>query len=305
MPKSEMDGYDRVYCYSNSYILKNKFSIKNHNDLEKMERKLTSLRNVELQKNPRTGKLDFEHLKKIHQYIFQDLYEWAGKERSVNIAKNELFCTVPCINDMSLDIFNKLKKDKYLMGLEKESFSSKLSYYFGELNALHPFREGNGRAQREFLRTLSLVAGYELNLKNISKDEMMQASIDTFNCDYNKMEDLINGSIQTLTYEKQKQECEKILVPGSEAYKIYKEFYRYLDEIKKEIVISGYHPSEKILKSIVYLNRSVGKKNNIRDINEIYVNKSTKGKEGKYIDIIAGEFKEQKKEKKLCNDREI
>jgi cell filamentation protein len=66
----------------------------------------------------------------------------------------------------------------------------KLAYYFAEINALHPFREGNGRTQREFIRELALSAGYTIHFANITEEEMLKASIDSFMCDYRKMEEL-------------------------------------------------------------------------------------------------------------------
>lgn len=90
---------DNKYCYTNSDVLINKLNITNQKDLTDAEIELTSIRLQELQKNPLKGKFDFAYLKEIHQYIFQDLYEWAGKERTVEIGKGNLFCTTPCIQD--------------------------------------------------------------------------------------------------------------------------------------------------------------------------------------------------------------
>ncbi|WP_422785056.1 Fic family protein [Ruminiclostridium hungatei] len=74
--------------------------------------------------------------------------------RTVDIAKENMFCKVQFIAEQAEDIFAKLKKDNYLRNLEAGKFSKKLAYYFSEINALHPFRKGNGRSQREFIREL-------------------------------------------------------------------------------------------------------------------------------------------------------
>lgn len=89
--------HDSKYCYPNSEVLKNKLNITDKDDLFEAEKELTAIRLRELQENPVKGKYDFEHLKNIHKYIFQDVYEWAGKERTVEIGKGNLFCTTACI----------------------------------------------------------------------------------------------------------------------------------------------------------------------------------------------------------------
>lgn len=72
--------------------------------------------------------------------------------------------------------------DKLFQELKKENGNlsfNRLAYYMAELNVIHPFREGNGRAIREFIRLLALKNGYELNWGNVDKDLLMQASVDS------------------------------------------------------------------------------------------------------------------------------
>ncbi len=187
---------DTKYCYPNSNVLINKLGIKDLNRLHEIERKLTMLRLIELLDKPISGKFDFKHLQKIHAYIFQDVYDWAGKARTIDIAKGNMFCNVRFIDTQAEEIFKKLKKDKYLVGLDEETFIKKLAYYFSEINALHPFREGNGRSQREFIRMLASKSGYVINFANISEKEMMEASKDSFLCKYDKMEKLFAKCIR-------------------------------------------------------------------------------------------------------------
>ncbi len=89
---------DTVYCYSNSNVLINKLGIKDKNKLSIIERRLTMLRLFELLKNPIQGKFDLEHLQSIHSYIFQDIYEWSGKIRTVDIAKGNMFCNIKFVH---------------------------------------------------------------------------------------------------------------------------------------------------------------------------------------------------------------
>lgn len=144
--------------------------------LQNFERKLTMLRLSELLDRPVTGKFDFDHLQRIHRYIFQDVYAWAGQIRTVDIAKENMFCNVKFIASQAEIIFENLKKENYLAGLKEEVFIKRLAYYFAEINALHPFREGNGRSQREFIRSLALHNDYIVRFAKISSEDMIEAS---------------------------------------------------------------------------------------------------------------------------------
>lgn len=158
--------------------------------LQQMERKLTMLRILELIDKPVHGEFDLQHLKIIHRYIFQDVYDWAGEIRKVNIAKGNMFCNARFIESQASEIFMNLKEENYLQGLSEKEGAIRLAYYFAEINALHPFREGNGRSQREFIRNLALNMGYAINFAKASKEEMIRASQDSFLCNYERMEQL-------------------------------------------------------------------------------------------------------------------
>ena len=181
---------DTKYCYPDSDVLINKLDIRDMDKLHKFERKLTMIRLSELFDYPIKGNYDFKHLKDIHRFIFQDIYDWAGNVRIVDIAKGNMFCNVKFIDNQAEEIFSKLKKEKYLSGFSEEDFIKRLAYYFSEINALHPFREGNGRAQREFIRLLALKNGYVIKFERISEDEMIRASQESFLCNYSYMEKL-------------------------------------------------------------------------------------------------------------------
>ena len=189
---------DSKYCYPDSDVLVNKLDIRDLEKLQLAERKLTMLRLFELLDKPINGKFDFKHLQAIHKYIFQDIYDWAGKVRTVDIAKGNMFCNVKFIESQADEIFSKLKKENYLAGLDENAFVKRLAYYFSEINALHPFREGNGRSQREFIRSLALKNGYLIHFDRITKDEMLLASQKSFLCDYTLMEALFAKCLQKI-----------------------------------------------------------------------------------------------------------
>lgn len=116
---------DHVYCYPGSNVLINKLDIRDLDKLHEVERKLTNLRIMELIENPIDGEYDLAHLMKIHYYIFQDIYDWAGKVRTVDIAKGNMFCNVKFIFNQAEDIFGKLRKDNLLKGFLREDFRKK------------------------------------------------------------------------------------------------------------------------------------------------------------------------------------
>lgn len=187
---------DKIYCYPDSDVLKNKMGIRDKEQLGRLEKRLTMLRILELVDKPIQGRFDSKHLQSIHKYIFQDVYEWAGRIRKVDIAKGNMFCNVKFIESQAEEIFGQLKGENFLRGLDEKEISLRLAYYFSEINALHPFREGNGRCQREFIRILALHTGYVINFANVSKEEMLKASEDSFLCDYKRMEQLFARCIR-------------------------------------------------------------------------------------------------------------
>jgi cell filamentation protein len=186
---------DSVYCYPDSDVLINKLDIRDSERLHEAERRLSALRLLELVDNPVKGKFDLQHLAKIHGYLFQDIYAWAGNVRKVDIAKSNMFCRVQFIQTQAEELFAQLKSENYLKDLDREQMAVKLAYYLAEINALHPFREGNGRAQREFIRELALAAGYIIHFDAADDNEMLEASIHSFECDYGKMEELFRKCI--------------------------------------------------------------------------------------------------------------
>lgn len=180
--------YDEQYCYSNSSVLRNKLNITRQNQLDEAERQLTAVKLLDLKMKPLPGNLDFKHLCAIHRFIFADIYDWAGTTRFVNISKGNLFCNFKFIDNSVNDLCAKLQKERYLTGLPKDEIAEKLSYYISELNAIHPFREGNGRAQRVFIEYLAQIAGYHIDFSEVTAQDMIEASADSFLLHYEKMD---------------------------------------------------------------------------------------------------------------------
>ena len=197
-------AYERTanYCYKGTDVLINKLNITNDEDLFNAERELVSLRTYELNENPLKGSFNFKYLKNIHKYLFQDVYRWAGDIRNCNIAKKDLFCLAEHIESFGNDVFNKLKKEKYFVDYDNETTIDKLVELFADINALHPFREGNGRSQRVFIESLAKINGIYLDLTNVSKMDMIIASHDSINGDYTKLKDMFKKNSKILSEEK-------------------------------------------------------------------------------------------------------
>lgn len=187
---------DDYYCYPDNPVLKNELGIKDEKELDAAEREITSLKIAKLNDESLEGELNFDYVKRIHRYIFDGIYKWAGEVRRTDISKGNIFCQHELIEVNAEVLFNELKSENYLEGLDKETIIKRLAYYLGDLNTIHPFREGNGRVQRLFIRELASRAGYLINFDGITPEEMIKASDAAFHYEYESMEAIIAKSIK-------------------------------------------------------------------------------------------------------------
>ena len=170
-----------IYKYPGEDVLKNKFDCHDNNELQRLEAFSTAGNIFFLQQNPIEGNFDFEHLKAIHYFIFKNVYDWAGKIRTVDIGKNNIFCRVHFIDSYAKQVFSDFFPSCFKAKSNKPDFLKTFTSHYADLNALHPFREGNGRTQREFARELCLKCGYVFDLTQTNHKEMLDASIESFN----------------------------------------------------------------------------------------------------------------------------
>ncbi len=146
-----------------SGVLKNLYGIVSTGELSQVEGELAAARTLVFLERPVTGQFDLAHLQAIHHFLFQDIYEWAGKIRVVGIGKNETHFKLPEeIIPLSNRLFNWVADNNYFRGLATSQFSQKAGELMGRLNMIHPFREGNGRTQRMFMTLVARSAGYAL-----------------------------------------------------------------------------------------------------------------------------------------------
>lgn len=170
------DYYDGTSC------LVNKLNIQNEEQLAKLEAGITLAKTAELERKPISTSFDFEHYKQIHKYLFEDLYEWAGKARTVDISKKGTnFTSAENIETVANACFDRLKSSNYFKNLEFDDFIDNIVDFYYSTNMLHPFREGNGRTQRIFISQLIRFCGYDINFSEIDSDELMIATIHSAN----------------------------------------------------------------------------------------------------------------------------
>ncbi|MGH0053935.1 MAG: Fic/DOC family protein [Sphaerochaetaceae bacterium] len=182
---------DERSVYPGTSILVNFFSIKERSKLRRVEASLANLRTAEMLVESVNNAYDFNHLKMLHGRMFSDMYPSAGQIRTTAAAKRTVFCNPAFIESAAEDIFARLRKEHYLKGLEREIFINDLAFFMGEVEALHPFRDGNGRAARLFFYQLSLYAGFDIDWSMIDSDRLLEADISAIDGDYQLLIDVL------------------------------------------------------------------------------------------------------------------
>ena len=155
------------YFDENIGDLRNLLGAKSSEELRGLEPQIVFANELELVSLdiPRTN--DLAELLAIHGQLFKGVYDWAGEIRTVDIKKN---------SDSAEYVFGELAKERYLRGLPASEFTERLAYFYDQVNYIHPFREGNGRAQRVFWNRVSHDAGYEIDWDAVVGDENDEAS---------------------------------------------------------------------------------------------------------------------------------
>jgi cell filamentation protein len=175
----------------------NFFNEKDYRVLVEKERSLTTARAVQLRERGELGDFSLDHLKSIHKQLFQDVYPWAGEERTIGIRKGaSLFDPDGSFDRTFQGVQQNLIKKNFLQGTSKAEFSKGMSEIYLKVNQAHPFLEGNGRATREYLSQLASVAGYVLEYHKVDKKQWTAAAIASFNGDSKPMEEVFNNISQ-------------------------------------------------------------------------------------------------------------
>ena len=135
------------YVYPGTSVLRNRLGIRDAAELDRVERQLVRERILEVAP---AGDFDLRHLKAIHRHLFQDVYEWAGQLRTVEISKGgSQFQFRQYIETGMANIHRRLVQAGFLRGTDQAAFAAEAGRIIGDVNYVHPFREGNGRPAQD------------------------------------------------------------------------------------------------------------------------------------------------------------
>lgn len=173
--------YDAItdsYCYQGTNVLKNILGMQDQSALDAFEIAMTTQRADELLPS---GNFDCAHYCAIHRHLFQDIYQWAGEIRTVRIGKGgNAFCYPEHIQKEMEALFDDLSSKNYFKKLPADTFAVEMAHFLATLNAIHPFREGNGRTQLSLFFLLAVQAEHPVDFTKLSSEHFMEAMIASF-----------------------------------------------------------------------------------------------------------------------------
>lgn len=183
------DAVEDPYTYKNTTVLRNKLALRTQAELDAFEAEISSARADEPLPE---GALDFAHYCAIHHHLFQDVYDWAGQPRTVRISKGgNPFCFPENIQNQATRLFDELQESGHLQNLDQQEFGGKAAHFLAEPNAIHAFREGNGRSQLTFFALLAESAGHPLDFEKLDPEKMLEAMIASFDGNEQKLSEVI------------------------------------------------------------------------------------------------------------------
>lgn len=166
------------YCYAGTSVLKNVPGLRDQAELEKFEAVNFALKSEEPLP---AGGLSVRHYFAAHRHLFRDVYRWAGRPRTIRISKGgNPFCYPENIRPELNILFRWLHSERFFRGLDDETFTTSLAHFLAELNAIHPFREGNGRAQNAFALIIAMQADHPLRMEALNPEAFREAMIISF-----------------------------------------------------------------------------------------------------------------------------
>lgn len=226
------EGFQDPYMDLGATVLRNKLGITDRYELSLSEEMFARLRSQELAAKGVTGSFDLEHFKSIHQYLFQDVYEWAGEPRIIDISKGgTIFEKCTRIAAATDGIQRSLESENYLKDLSRPEFAKRLASYYKMWNAVHPFREGNGRSTRMMMGQLAANAGWMLDVQRIENidGQWNEASKRSFNGDLSMVTEVLLHAVRdprAVLFERADREVALRIYPDLEAA------YQTLDAVK-------------------------------------------------------------------------
>lgn len=184
-------------CYDGTTCLINKFDIKDENILKDLETTVTFSKITEYSLNPLFNTFDVNHYRAIHKYLFEDIYDWAGEYRTVDMSKKGTsFAKAESIDELMTKCFARLQNNNCFQDLDFDGLVDSVIDFYCVTNMIHPFREGNGRTQRLFLTQLINLNNYSIDFSEIDTDELMIATIQASNGVTDYLKDIFKNAIK-------------------------------------------------------------------------------------------------------------
>ena len=169
------------YCYKGTTVLKNRLGTRKQVVLDEFEAASTARR---LREPLPEGRFTPSHYCAVHRHLFGGIYAWAGRFRITRISKGDsTFCYPENIPAQMRALFAALKAQSCFSGLDPEDFSTRSAHFLAELNAIHAFREGNGRTQLAFFTLLADRAGHPVQQTTLRPEAILDAMITSFKGD--------------------------------------------------------------------------------------------------------------------------
>lgn len=178
-----------------SGVLRNRLGIDDADALAAAEADISGARMIGLAFRTVPGHYDLSHLRAFHRILFGDVFEWAGELRTVDITKSDTFCHWIHLESYAESVFDRVARARWLRGLDRPAFIGALAEFYAEINAIHPFREGNGRAQRAFLGQLAREASHPVSWAALDPQENETASIAGFRGDLRPLVAMLDGLV--------------------------------------------------------------------------------------------------------------
>jgi cell filamentation protein len=165
-------------CYPGTEILINIPDVRDADALEALENEAVARRSLDL---PPLKRLDTADYRALHRHLFGDVYEWAGDYRIVATSKGGSRFAQPIYIAAEMEkAFARLQRPEFLPGGDPDAFIVQAAEFLGDVNHVHPFREGNGRTQLIFLRLIGQRAGHLFRSENVEPDEFLNAMIESY-----------------------------------------------------------------------------------------------------------------------------
>jgi cell filamentation protein len=195
---------EQLYIYPGTSILRNNYNIREQNKLDALERQFVAAR---VKQPLPSGNFDLRHLQAIHKHLFQDIYPWAGQPRRVPLNKGGSQFMPPDRLEMGMaDIHKRLVAQDFLRQRSARDFARAAGEVIGDINHLHPFREGNGRTQLIYLRELGEQASHTIDLSQIHQKTWLEASRQSHFGEYDKIARAIEVMIKQRTRARSRTE---------------------------------------------------------------------------------------------------